>query len=48
MAAYGGLMRIEPALTPSTLSRQGNVGWLVLGVAIGAILIIVGIFKAIF
>ncbi len=38
-------MRIQRDLTPS---RQGNIGWLALGVAVGMILIIVGIFKAIF
>jgi hypothetical protein len=38
-------MRLERDLTPA---RQGNVGWLVLGVVIGAVLIVVGIFKAIF
>ncbi len=48
MGSYGGSMRIEPSLLPRTPSREGNVGWLVLGVALGAILIVVGILKAIF
>jgi hypothetical protein len=41
-------MRLERDLTSSTPARQGNVGWLVLGVVIGAVLIVVGILKAIF